>query len=133
MCLLKRADTPCATQERSTSVGLNSPPPGPPWTGPFTFSFPCVLGLVSSTNLYIPQIITMDLHDPQLVNPLSHSGTYMQNVFPLFSAAMRCDSTRGVPDECLVLWILQVRAAMRFQARNGHGLLALPISAGGRC
>lgn len=61
-----------------------------------------ILGLVSNTNFCFPQIITMDLHDPQLVHPLTHSLSLRRTlVSPFRSVALRCDSTR-VPDECLV-------------------------------
>lgn len=70
MCLLTRADTPCATQEPDECWFSKTAHPGSHHKGFSLFFF--FLGLVSNTNFCFPQIITMDLHDPQLVSPLAY-------------------------------------------------------------
>jgi hypothetical protein len=101
MCLLTRADTPCATQEPDKCwFFLTVHHPGSHGKALFIL-FPSILGLVFNTDLCFPQIITMDLHDPQSVYSLSHTRTCRHVCFRAFP--FRCAVTRlGVPGECLV-------------------------------
>lgn len=97
MCLLTRADTPCATQEPDECWFSSQSTTWAPIEKP-SHAF-LLLGLVSNTNFCFPQIITMDLHDPQLVYSLAQTHALPSR--SLRCDALRCDSTR-VPDECLV-------------------------------
>lgn len=66
MCLLTRADTPYATHEPDKCWFIQQSTIGASMENPSLFvSSSSIFWLVFNTNLCFPQIITMDLHDPQ--------------------------------------------------------------------